>query len=301
MGMKHADEQSSLRRVHAHTLEVIERHSLPVLPSLETLKEARSQLLSKLPEEGQGIEQTTEHLLQKISPALNGSSLSANYYGFVTGGITPAARVAEGLVSLYDQSPQVHLPDQTVATNVEDRALRLLMELLHFDPSAFSGVFTTGATAGNVLGLACGREHIINERLHNRREHDAKDTVGTLGVIRACALVGIEKINIYTTLAHSSLYKASSILGLGRSSIIDLRDSDLGICFDLLKLEESLAAAPDKSVSMVVISCAEVNAGLFATSGFQDVKNLRRLCDKYGAWLHVDAGRLSHVAVLYNS
>lgn len=40
------------------------------------------------------------------------------------------ARVAENLVSTYDQNPQVHLPNQTVASNVEDKALRLLMDLL---------------------------------------------------------------------------------------------------------------------------------------------------------------------------
>ena len=297
--MEYTEEQSSLKQVHAHTLNVIEKHSLPVLPSLETLQEARSQLLPKLPEDGQGIRQTTEHLLQKISPALNGSSLSANYYGFVTGGITPAARVAEGLVSLYDQNPGVHLPDQTVATNVEDRALRLLMELLHFDPSAFIGVFTTGATASNVLGLACGREYIINKRLRSHGGHDSKATIGSLGMLQACASAGVERINIYTSLAHSSLYKASSILGLGRSSIIDLPDPDLGIRFNLLMLEECLATAPDQSLSIVAVSCAEVNTGLFATSGFQDLKELRRLCDKYGAWLHVDAGRFSLIFALY--
>ncbi|KAL6714451.1 hypothetical protein ACLMJK_007875 [Lecanora helva] len=297
--MEHKDEQICLERVYAHTFDVLGDPSQPILPNPSVILESRTNLLPKLPEKGLGIKRTTKHLLECISPALNRSSLSPNYYGFVTGGITPAGRVAEGLVSLYDQSPQVHLPDQTLATNVEDRALRLLMDLLRFDPSKFSGIFTTGATASNVLGLACGREQIINHRLKAHFPADTEKTVGSLGMLRACRLAGIEQINIYTTMAHSSLYKASSILGLGRSCVHDVCGSGAGISFDLSMLEANLAATSSNSASIVVVSCAEVNTGLFATSGQEDVQQLRRLCDKYGAWLHVDAafgllGRMLH-------
>ena len=133
---------------------MLSKESIPVLPEFSTIKESRSCLLQQLPKHGIGIEKSTNHLLQDIAPALNGSSLSPNYYGFVVGGITPAARLAECVVSLYDQNPLVHLPDQTVASNVEDKALRLLTDLLRFDQSAWSGIFSTGATASNILGLA---------------------------------------------------------------------------------------------------------------------------------------------------
>jgi glutamate/tyrosine decarboxylase-like PLP-dependent enzyme len=38
----------------------------------------------------------------------------------------------------------------------------------------------------------------------------------------------------------------------------------------------------------VAISCGEVNTGRFATTGIDQMKEIRRLCDEYGAWLHVD-------------
>jgi len=38
----------------------------------------------------------------------------------------------------------------------------------------------------------------------------------------------------------------------------------------------------------VVISCGEVNTGHFATAGIQQLQQLRKLCDQYGSWLHVD-------------
>lgn len=42
---------------------------------------------------------------------------------------------------------------------------------------------------------------------------------------------------------------------------------------------------------MVVVSCGEVNTGLFATNRLESMQNIRLLCDRYNAWLHVDGGR----------
>ena len=299
--MEQSNDGTCLERVHKHSIDVIKKQSKPVLPTQTALQTARSILLEKLPEEGLGIEKTTDSLLEDIGPALNGSSLSPNYYGFVTGGITPAARVAERIVSLYDQNVQVHLPGQTVATNVEDKALRLLLELLQFDAGAWTGTFTTGATASNVLGLACGREHIINARLRTESAQSMNEAVGSLGIIQACRLAGIDQIHVYTTMAHSSLFKASSILGIGRACVEDIRSSESKICFNIALLEEKLASRSPSGAAIVVISCAEVNTGLFATTGSIDLHRLRSLCDTYSAWLHVDGGRFQSLAFVPTS
>lgn len=278
-----------LENAHAHSLETLRRRQpSTVLPEPSILETSRSTLLQNIPEHGRGIAETTNHLLQDIAPALNASSLSPNYYGFVIGGVTPAARVADNLVSTYDQNPSVHLPDQTVASNVEDKALRLLMDLLRFDQKEWSGTFSTGATASNVLGLACGREYILNERIKSRLGPDSEESVGSLGLLKACRIAGVEEINILTTMAHSSLLKASSILGLGRDGVHDVGTSNGYVTFDLQKLEQQLQSAHHNSASIVVVSCGEVNTGFFATHGFAEVQALRNLCDKYGAWLHVD-------------
>ena len=129
-----------------------------VLPSRDVLERARSTLLTSLPPEGIGHKQAQKHLEKDIVPALNGNSKSPRYYGFVTGGSTPIATFADKLAVEEDQNVQVHLPNETVATNVEDAALRLLCDLVNFNPSDWPHrTFTTGATASNVVGLACGR------------------------------------------------------------------------------------------------------------------------------------------------
>lgn len=286
--MRDAKDIACLDNAHSHSLQIVQQQSIPVLPQSSRLENARSALLGNIPEHGLGIEQTTNHLLQDIAPALNASSLSANYYGFVMGGITPAARVADNLVSTYDQNPSVHLPDQTVASNIEDKALRLLLDLLRFDQKQWSGIFSTGATASNVLGLACGREYILNERIKSRLGPRSEESVGSLGLLKACQIAGVEEINIFTTMAHSSLFKASSILGLGRACVRDVGTPNGNVTFDLDKLEQQLKSSHHNSASIVVISCGEVNTGLFATHSFAEVQALRDLCDRYSAWLHVD-------------
>ena len=286
--MENDRDIACLENAHAHSLEILQKKPITVLPEPSVLENARSTLLQNIPERGRGIEMATTHLLQDIVPALNASSLSPNYYGFITGGTTPAARVADNLVSTYDQNPQVHLPDQTVASDVEDKALRLLMDLLRFDQKEWSGVFSTGATASNVLGLACGREYILHERIRSRLGPDSEESVGSLGLLKACRIAGVEEIGILTTMAHSSLFKASSVVGLGRACVHEAGPLNDYVTFDLQKIEQQLKSGHHNRASIVVISCGEVNTGLFATHSLEEVQALRSLCDKYGAWLHVD-------------
>ena len=295
--MSNTETHVCMNRTYAHVVSALQHQPKPILPSSSDLAKARSSLASELPDQGLGIEKTTTHLLENITPALNQSSLSPNFYGFVTGGVTPAARIADCLVSLYDQNPLVYMPDQTIASDVEDKALRLLLDLLRFDQDKWSGVFTTGATAANMLGLACGREYMINGRIKSVFGEATQLSVGSLGLIQACAKVGIEDIHIYTTMGHSSLYKASSILGLGRSCVKDLGASQGDIDIDLRRLERELEASSQNSVSVVVVSCGEVNTGLFATHSYDQVRALRLLCDKHGAWLHIDGGESSSRSV----
>jgi glutamate/tyrosine decarboxylase-like PLP-dependent enzyme len=256
-----------------------------VLPNQDALEHARMQLAVGLSADGIGLAETIRHLQEDLQPAFNASSRSPNYYGFVTGGCTPAASIADNFVTAYDQNVAVHLPNETIATDVEDRALALLCELLNFHPRLWPHrIFTTGATASNVVGLACGREYVIAEASVHRT--DVENSVGEYGIVEAMHRAGLTKIQILTTVPHSSLSKAAAILGLGRASIKHVGRKDAPHKFDM-KLLKSLVEQPS-SGSIIAVSAAEVNTGLFATSGLEEMQELRKLCDMYGAWIHVD-------------
>jgi glutamate/tyrosine decarboxylase-like PLP-dependent enzyme len=282
----------------------------PALPSPPTIALAASKIRASLPAQGLGPTTTLDHILTDLAPGFNGSKTSPNYYGFVTGGVLPIAEAADHVVASWDQNVQVHLPHQGVATSVEWWAGALLCELLDLGPERWRGrTFTTGATASNVLGLACGREAVLGAKIRARRavlrdrgeveraedagggEDAESDSVGELGLLEACRLAGVEEFQVLTAMGHSSLSKAASIVGLGRESVIDVGLEATPWRFDMEKLEGML---PRKgTASIVVLSCGEVNTGRYATSGLEEMRRLREVCDRFGAWLHVDGGRKS--------
>ncbi|KAF2084559.1 PLP-dependent transferase [Saccharata proteae CBS 121410] len=274
---------NTLSQAH-HGISIPNDEPQAVLPSHEQLTSSRNSLVTSLPDQGQGFEATARHLLDDIVPGLNANSKSPNYYGFVTGGATPAAAFADNIVTAWDQNVQVHLPNETVATDVEDCAFGLLCQLLKFTPEDWPHrTFTTGATASNVIGLACAREHVI------AKMSGKSISVGEVGLMRAMRDAGVDDVQILTTVPHSSLSKAASIVGLGRASVklLGRAKDDVPHLFDFEELERQLNT--ERIASIVAVSCSEVNTGRFATAGYSDMKRLRDLCDRYGAWIHVDA------------
>lgn len=258
----------------------------PVLPSQEQLKSSRSKLLAKLPSNGLGTEAVQKHLQDDIVPGLNRSSQSSRYYGFVTGGSTPIATFADNLVTAHDQNVAIHLPNEAVVGNVEDAGLRLLCELVDLNPDDWPHkIFTTGATASNVLGLACGREYVVAEAAR-KADVDFKGSVAEYGIFDAMNAAGIDRVQIVGTAPHSSLLKAAAIVGLGRASFIDVGRSKGSHLFDMNALES--AVSKPRTASIIAVACAEVNAGQFSTTGPEMVA-IREIANKYGAWIHADA------------
>jgi glutamate/tyrosine decarboxylase-like PLP-dependent enzyme len=133
----------------------------------------------------------------------------------------------------------------------------------------FNGVLTTGATAGNILGLAVGREWSVFVRTG-----------------RKVSLTGEGGCRILHAGGHSSLGKASSILGIGRQNCISLTSSSHPANFDLERLSLELHSSENSSTGQIVVATfGEVNTGTFTAS----LKQIAHLCKRYKAWLHVDA------------
>jgi len=264
-----------------------------VTPAKIVLESARGKIARQLTEDGNGLQATRQHIETEICPGLNLASISPRYYGFVTGGATPAAQHADNIVTKFDQNVQVHLPNDTISTDVEFHALGLLCELLRLEPDVWTHkIFTTGATASNVIGFACARDYVIaaaGKRL------GADCNVAEHGLLDAMRRAEVEDVQVLTTVPHSSIGKAASIVGLGRSSLKDISLQDDRHRFDHQKLEEALCRP--RTTSIIMVSGSEVNTGLFATNGSEEMQYLRDLADRVGAWIHVDCafGALARV------
>jgi glutamate/tyrosine decarboxylase-like PLP-dependent enzyme len=260
-------------RLYPAPIEAYE-HRLSTLSSVLTSQE--------LP--AKGLSDTEEHL-QEIASAIPRAA-EPTYFGFVTGGVTTAAYHADNLVTELDANVGVHLPDTSIATVVEDTALKWLLQLYNLNPEAWGHrTLTTGATASNVLGLACGRDFVVREA--GKRLGVEEVSVAEQGLAKAFKKLRVAGIRVLTSMPHSSMGKAASIVGIGRDSVVNLIDSTRPPYLDLQRLEQELNDT--KYLYIVAVSCGEVNTGRFATDGIA-MNRIRTLCDERGAWLHIDGG-----------
>ena len=143
------------------------------------------------------------------------------------------------------------LQEVTIATEIEQVAADLVLDLLGIAPSHFPGrSITTGATASNVLGLALGRQFAIS-RILGEKYDVAEDGFG-----------GVD-IDIFAAGAHASIRKAAALVGIGRSRVFDLTGAqaiDEPVAFDLATLEKRMNEARDQGRGVIVCpSYGEVN------------------------------------------
>lgn len=127
---------------------------LPTTPTPADVSSTIAALPARLPEQGEGLSKTTNYLLETLLPGILQAQAGPRYFGFVTGGVTPAAQIADIVSSSYDENVQVTLPGVTAATAIESRTLEMVLDLLDIPRDRYEGrTITSGATSSNVLGL----------------------------------------------------------------------------------------------------------------------------------------------------
>ncbi|WWC87204.1 uncharacterized protein L201_002090 [Kwoniella dendrophila CBS 6074] len=280
------DFQASLNQVISHITE--RQNTLDSLPTLATSKaidSTVSSLPSSLPEKGLGTSATTTYLLDKVLPGILQAQNGPRYFGFVVGGVTPAAQLADILSTSYDENVQVNLHQQTASTAVEQRALELVLDLLDIPRSSFMGrTITTGATACNTLGLVCARDHLLSKSPHLPANYSwARDGPPSAPGLPSPPIV------ILSLHPHFSIAKASSLVGLGSGPRIIQSipaDPEDELAFDLEKLEAKLKEEKETGRGVIVVyGIGEVNTGGFG----KGLDKVAGLCERYESWLHVDA------------
>ncbi|MDQ0200160.1 pyridoxal phosphate-dependent decarboxylase family protein [Neobacillus ginsengisoli] len=218
----------------------------------------------KLPVEGIGAMNALENFKEKYAAFLSGSA-GSRYLGFVTGGATPAAIAGDWLVSVYDQN--VASTDDSVAGKVELETIDMLKELFQL-PKNYSGSFVSGATMANFVGLAIARQWFGHQHGINVSQQ---------------GLFLLPKMKVVSGCAHSSIYKALSMLGMGRESVQSIPCLPDREAIDISRLREFLREL--KGEPCIVVA----NAGTVNTVDFDNLREIVKLKDEYTFWLHVDA------------
>jgi glutamate/tyrosine decarboxylase-like PLP-dependent enzyme len=218
-----------------------------------------------LGDSGLGTRAALELFKARFEPSIVASS-GPRYWGFVTGGTTPASIVGDWLSSVYDQNTQTVKGQGDISANIEMEAISLFADLLGL-PESFSGGFVTGATLSNFTCLGVARQWVGSALGKNF----AQDGVS-------------EKIEILTATAHSSALKSLSMLGMGsRNFRIVKTIQGNREAIDLQDLEAQIQAL--KGLPFILIS----SAGTVNTVDFDDNLGISKLKEKYKFWWHIDA------------
>jgi glutamate/tyrosine decarboxylase-like PLP-dependent enzyme len=192
------------------------------------------------------------------------ASTGPRYWGFVHGGVTPAALAGDWLCSATDQTGQNH--GDSPGTQIEAETAELLRDLFGL-PGAFNGNFVSGGTMANLSGMAIGLQ-----RLGAARGIDvAQDGVAALG-----------PVHILTGEGHASIDQSAAMLGLGRASVerVDRVTDREQVSIPALRARlEQLNGAP-----VIIVG----NAGTVNTGDFDDLGALADLAEAHGAHFHVD-------------
>lgn len=214
-----------------------------------------------LPEEGIGTSAALDLLWAKYGAGFIASS-GPRYWGFVTGGATPAGIIGDWLTTTFDQNATG--ASDSAAGYLERETVGFLAQLFGLS-AAHTATFVSGATMANVVGLALGRQWAAGPEL------------GQLG------LYGRPPIPILSGAPHSSIYKALSLLGMGKGNVQLIPCLPGREAVDIALLEQALADLGGRPAIVVA------NAGTVNSVDFDDLAAIAQLKEKYNFWLHTDA------------
>jgi glutamate/tyrosine decarboxylase-like PLP-dependent enzyme len=256
------NDLEDFKSILQHTLDNVDHHfnrteTLPpgrLIPDID---------MAPLPLTGIGAHATLDYF-EKHFAGLLANSAGPRYFGFVTGGSTPAAVAGDWLVSAYDQNACGS--NDSIAPQLEHQALHFLKELFGLSPEYF-GAFVTGATLANFTNLAIARQWA-----GEKRGIDFSNE----------GLSGSITLKVLSGTAHSSVFKSLSMLGIGRKALINIPTLAGREAINVAELEKALQKISEPAIVVA-------NAGTVNTVDFDDLDAIGKLKSKHTFWLHVDA------------
>ncbi|HWL65953.1 MAG TPA: pyridoxal-dependent decarboxylase, partial [Actinomycetota bacterium] len=154
-------------------------------------------------------EEVVAALARDLEPFVTAHSCG-RFFGFVIGGLHPAAYGAELLAATWDQNAGLYAVTPGVAM-VEEVALEWLLDLLDLPRDASAG-FVTGGQMANFTCLAAARDAVLRD-------------VGW--DVEADGLQGAPKLNVVVkSEKHATVSRALRYLGLGHTSAIEVASDE---------------------------------------------------------------------------
>ena len=235
----------------------------------------RSSFHEPVPTRGEGAEAAYAEFRERVLPYPNGN-LHPRFFGWVQGSGTPLGMMADMLAS--GLNPHLAGLNQAPAL-VEHQVIAWLAELMGF-PRGSSGLFVTGGTMANIIGLAVARFAAVRAAGHDVREN---------------GLYGLPRLVFYGSReTHGWARKGAELLGLGNVAFRQIA-VDAGHRIDLDALARAVDA--DRQSGLLPI-CVVGTAGTVNIGATDDLRALGDYCREQKLWFHVDGafGALVHLS-----
>lgn len=189
-----------------------------------------------------------------------------------------SSQIAEVLINATNQSMDSW--DQSPAASLmEEQLIDWLRQKTGYGAGT-AGVFTSGGTQSNLMGVLLARDACIAK--HWKNSAGGEWSVQQDGIPpEALSTVKV----ICSENAHFSVQKNMAMMGMGFQSVIAVPCTQTAQ-MDIAALRQTLEtlATEGKHVACVVATAGTTDAG-----AIDDFTTIRQLCDQYGAWLHIDA------------
>ncbi len=198
--------------------------------------------------------------LDQIGSGATVATTGGRYFGFVNGGMVPAALAANWLAAAWNQNAALRVMSP-IAAELEEIVVRWVCEALGLPPECAGGLVTC-ATMANFTALVTARHSLLA-----RAGWDVTAD-GMFGAPPIEVVVGAE--------VHASMLKALGLAGFGRNRVTIVEADGQGrIRADKLpRLSER---------TIVCIQAGNVNTGAFDPAG-----EICKAAREQGAWVHVD-------------
>jgi glutamate/tyrosine decarboxylase-like PLP-dependent enzyme len=221
-----------------------------------------------LPDRSTDAVEVVTRLAAELEPFVTAHA-SGRYFGFVIGGLHPAAYGAELLAASWDQNAGLFALAPGVAI-AEEVAARWIVELLSLPEGSAVG-FVTGGQMANFTCLAAARDHVLRAAGWD---------------VEAEGLPGAPRLHVVVkTGVHATVPRALRYLGLGERTMIEVAsdDQDRIVVGELDRVLRELKGP--------TIVCAE--AGNVNTGAFDDLEGIADAVDAHRerghpSWVHVD-------------
>ncbi|WP_372774230.1 aspartate aminotransferase family protein [Pantoea sp. WEP] len=163
----------------------------------------------------------------------------------------------------WDQSPS--------ATIIEIKLIEWLRAQVGY-PAGDAGVFTSGGTQSNLMGLMLARDAFYARQGHSVQQH------GITGDLRKIKVLCSEN-------AHFSVQKNMALLGHGYQSVVQVK-SDQFARMDVndLKAKMAQAEANGEQILAIVATAGTTDAG-----AIDPLREIAAIAAEHNIWVHVDA------------